>query len=99
MHDVVEAYAALATMGVNGEIYNICFGADAILRDIINELCEIAGVDVLIQVASDRLRANEQRRVRGSCEHLHAHTGWRPQISLTQLLKDTSAYWHSREVI
>lgn len=97
VRDIVRAYVALLKNGINGEIYNVCSGTERSLREIISALCLAAGVEMQINVVADRLRATEQRHMRGSYDHLRAHTGWVPCIPLAQTLQDILNYWHSKE--
>jgi GDP-4-dehydro-6-deoxy-D-mannose reductase len=97
VRDIVRAYVLLLERGRNGQIYNVCSGTERSLRDLIGRLCALAGIQMQIKVAPERLRAVEQRRVRGSYAKLHAETGWEPAIPLAETLRDILQYWTERE--
>lgn len=96
VRDIVDAYLELLAHGRNGEAYNVCSGVERSLREIIEGLLEAAGVRMEIQVAAERLRPSEQRRMRGSFAKLHSHTGWKPRIPLARTLADIVAYWEGK---
>lgn len=93
VRDIVRAYDGLLRKGRNGEAYNVCSGVERSMRDIINALCALCGVEVDIVVDPQRLRPAQQRRMRGSFAKLAADTGWAPAIPFDRTLRDIIAYW------
>jgi GDP-4-dehydro-6-deoxy-D-mannose reductase len=93
VRDVVRAYASLLASGRNGEAYNVCSGVERKLRDVVQLLLAGAGVELPIEVDPSLLRPTEQRRMAGSFAKLQADTGWQPEISLDQTLRDMLSYW------
>lgn len=96
VRDIVRAYGDLLRAGLNGEAYNVCSGAERSLGEIIEALLRISGVTMQVEIDSQRLRPSEQRRMRGSYDKLHRHTGWQPDIALEQTLKDILDYWDGK---
>lgn len=96
VRDIVRAYALLLERGRNGHVYNVCSATERSLRELIDGLCSAAGIEMRIQVAPERLRAVEQRRMCGSYEKLRAETGWEPIVPLGQTLRDILQYWTER---
>jgi GDP-4-dehydro-6-deoxy-D-mannose reductase len=88
VRDVVAAYLALARDGARGEIYNVCSGAGRSVRDVLRELIAIAGVPVEVREDPERMRPLDVPVFVGSAQKLEAATGWRPQIPLSQSLRD-----------
>ena len=84
--DIVHAYELLLQQGVNGECYNVCSGQEFYLRDLVERLIKLAGVDARLEVDPERFRPAEQARIWGSYDKLHKHTGWRPLISMDETL-------------
>lgn len=97
VRDVVLAYEALLHRGVNGTAYNICSGVERSLRDVIERLSALAGIDTTVLQESGRLRPAEQRRVCGSRELIHRDTGWKPRIPIEKALTDLLMYWEEIE--
>lgn len=93
VRDVVRAYIMLLSEGKSGESYNVCSGKDKSIREILEQLMILAGVQASIKQDSARFRPTEQRRVYGSYHKLLVATGWRPEISLEQSLVDNLNYW------
>lgn len=97
VRDIVRAYGMLLAKGRNGEAYNVCSGVERSLRQIIRSLLDASEIDLEIEVDPRRLRALEQRRMRGSFEKLHARCGWQPEVPFEQTLKDTLDYWERKD--
>ena len=95
VRDVVRAYRTLAEHAEPG-IYNVGSGVTRSARELIAALGEVAGVAVDHQIDPARVRAHEVFEIRGANDRLTAATGWRPEISLEQTLRDTLAWWRSR---
>jgi GDP-4-dehydro-6-deoxy-D-mannose reductase len=96
VRDATAAYALLLDRGRNGEAYNVCSGNDHSLRSVVECLLQLASVDARIVQDPTRLRASEQRRMRGSYAKLRADTGWEPTIGLEQSLGDILRNWEER---
>lgn len=97
VRDVLSAYFALLARGENGGVYNICSGREYVIRDLIQRMATLAGVDLEIVQDPARMRRAEQRRVRGSFERLQRVTGWQPTLSIEDTLKTVLSDWESRE--
>ena len=95
VRDVVRAYRMLAEHGEPG-IFNVCSGVTRSARELIATLAEVAGVAVDHQVDPAKVRAHEVQEIRGANDHLHATTGWTPEIPLETTLRDTLDWWRSK---
>lgn len=93
VRDVVHAYFALLQRGRAGEVYNVCSGSDCAIRSLLERLLELAGVNVRIDTAPERLRKAEQRRVRGDPEKIRLATGWQATTPLDESLTAMLHYW------
>jgi GDP-4-dehydro-6-deoxy-D-mannose reductase len=94
--DVVNAYIALLRSGVPGQVYNICSGQEHSIRGLIQQLADIAQVEMELVQDPARLRRAEQPRVCGSHARLQAVTGWTPEITIKQSLRAILSDWESR---
>lgn len=94
--DVVSAYLALLRSGVPGQVYNICSGQEHSIRSLIQQLADIAQVEMELVQDPARLRRAEQRRVCGSHARLQAVTGWTPETTIKQSLRAILSDWESR---
>ena len=91
VRDVVAAYAALLAQGHRGATYVIGSGVERRLRDILVQMCGIAGIAPEIRQDPARMRPAEQRRMVADAGRLRADTGWAPAIAFEQTLHDILA--------
>ncbi|MDD5376264.1 GDP-mannose 4,6-dehydratase [Acidithiobacillus sp.] len=96
VRDVVRAYTLLLEKGRNGGIYNVCSGREHSIRDLLQRLIALAGVEARIERDHARLRPAEQRRMVASFEALHRDTGWQPLIPMEQSLQDLLNDWEKQ---
>jgi GDP-4-dehydro-6-deoxy-D-mannose reductase len=93
VRDVVAAYRLLIERGAAGEVYNVCTGRSVLLLDLVERLLTLAGVDLTVEVAPERLRPVDVPDMRGDPRRLQQATGWQPAIDLDETLRDVLAYW------
>ena len=94
--DVVSAYFALLEKGTPGQVYNICSGHEQSIRSLIEQLGDLAEVELQLVQDPARMRRADQRRVCGSHLRLAQTTGWTPQISIQQSLRAILSDWETR---
>lgn len=95
VRDVLDAYLALLAQGEPGQTYNVCSGREVLLRDALQQLLDLAGVQAEVATDPARLRPAEQRRVCGSHAKLTHATGWQPRHPLRSTLSDLLQHWKS----
>ena len=93
VRDVVAAYRLLIERGAAGEVYNVCTGRSVLLLDLVERLLSLAGADLSVEVAPERLRPVDVPEMRGDPRRLEDLTGWRPAIDLDRTLRDVLDYW------
>jgi len=93
VRDVVRAYVVLLERGRSGNLYNVCSGKETLMRSLLDNLIQLSKIDIEVEQDPSLVRQQEQRRILGSFEKLHEETGWEPEISISQTLSDTLAYW------
>ena len=94
--DVVSAYFALLVKGTPGQVYNICSGHEQSIRSLIEQMGDLAEVELQLVQDPARMRRADQRRVCGSHQRLARTTGWTPQISIQQSLRAILSDWETR---
>jgi len=92
VRDTVEAYWIVAAQGVAGEIYNVSSGSPLSMQQIVSMLCDLAAVQVRIEVDREKFRPIETLRLFGDSSKVRA-LGWKPRIEFEQTLKDILDYW------
>jgi GDP-4-dehydro-6-deoxy-D-mannose reductase len=70
-------------------LYNICSGESVLTRDIVQKLAaEFGAPDIKIEIDPNRVRANDIMDIYGSSKKLREDTGWKPTISVDQMIHD-----------
>lgn len=92
VRDTVEAYWTVAARGVPGEIYNVSSHRPVSMQQIVSMLCNIAGVQVRIEVDQEKFRPIETMRLFGNSSKIRA-LGWEPRIEFEQTLRDILGWW------
>jgi GDP-4-dehydro-6-deoxy-D-mannose reductase len=93
VRDVAQAYAAAWERGTSGEAYNVCSGIGRSVRSVLDTLCEIVGVQVRTEVATERVRRASVPILVGSNDKLCAATGWAPRCAWRDTLAAVVADW------
>lgn len=88
VRDIVRAYRLLIEKGVSGSIYNICSGNSISGTEILNELIKLSKINPKIIIDKDKMRPSDIPELYGSYKKLNNDTGWEPEISITNTLKD-----------
>ena len=88
VRDVVRAYVALPQHGVPGEAYNVAREEGVTLRELFSRLADLMGVQVEPVTDPTLMRPGDIRYLVGNAGKLRQATGWSPQISLEQTLRD-----------
>ena len=96
VRDVVRAYVALMAGGTPGQVYNVCGGVAYAVRDVLDGLIAISGVQVDVEIAPELLRPVDQPLLLGTRDRIAAAVGWSPVIPLTETLRDLLAEWRTR---
>ncbi len=98
VRDVVRAYSLALQKGTPGEVYNIASGKGLKIKELLEKLIELSGVDITIEKDPERLRPSDVELLIGSPEKFQKITGWNPEIPIEQTLKDLLDYWRERIV-
>ncbi len=88
VRDIVAAYEAMFRHGKIGRIYLVASGIERKVRDLLADLCRLAGVAPEIRQDQTKLRPAEQRRMVADASLLTQDTGWRPQVPFKTTLSD-----------
>lgn len=95
VRDVARAYALLLERGEPGRPVNVCSGQGFTLRDYLDELIELSGVEAEIVEDPAVFRELDVERLVGNPSCLAA-LGWRPAVSKHDMLHDLLNYWRER---
>jgi len=95
VRDIVKGYWLALERGKPGEVYNICSGKSWRIRDVLDKLISLSGVDVKVEEDPSRLRPSDVPVLEGDSTKFIKDTGWKPEIPFEQTLKDLLDFWRS----
>ena len=95
VRDGVRALWILAQEGKSGEAYNICTGQAPSIRQALEMLIQISGVQAEIVHDPSRLRPSDEAVLLGDMKKLNA-LGWEPEIPFERTLTDIYNNWLER---
>lgn len=95
VRDVVRAYFLISEKGKSGDVYNIGSGKSYKISEILKMLLDLS--DKKIRVEEDPLLMMPSDNPDSVCDYskLESLTGWKPEISIEQTIKETLDYWRS----
>lgn len=93
VRDVVRAYTLLMQYGKPGETYNVGLGHAIAIQDILGQILEQTDAKIEVRVDPSKLRPVDVPIIEPDTSKIFRDTGWRPEITLTQTIKDTLDYW------
>ena len=96
VRDMVQAYIRLMEVGQSGEVYNAGSGQTYRMGDILERLAKRAHIKLFIDDQSDVIRKADTAVSRADIRKLGDATGWKPQYTLDQTLRDVLADWRAR---
>lgn len=91
VRDIVRGYQLLARS--KGGTYNLGSGRAISVRQLLDMLISIAGVEVVLEQDHSRMRPLEVPEVYGSFEAINRDCGWFPIIPIERSLTDVYQYW------
>jgi GDP-4-dehydro-6-deoxy-D-mannose reductase len=97
VRDIVRAYLLAAEKGKPGEVYNVGSGTAPRLREIVERLMGMTRAKIKLEVDPERKHAAEADVYVCDARRFRRLTGWRPQIRLERMLRDTLDYWRHLE--
>ena len=93
VRDIARAYWLSLEKGKPGTVYNICSGTSYSIKEILDKLVKLSGVDVDIKTDKGRLRPSDVPLLEGDYSAFHADTGWKPEIPIEKTLSDLLDFW------
>jgi GDP-4-dehydro-6-deoxy-D-mannose reductase len=98
VRDAAHAYKMLIDRGNNGEVYNVCSGREIYLKEALETLIALSGLEtksIPRKESVDRIRKSQQKRIVGSFSKINS-LGWEPKISMEKTLEDILKDWEIR---
>jgi len=93
VREVIEAYLLLLDKGESGAVYNVCSGKGVAMRELLDTLIAVSGIQVEVRVDPSRLRPADLPVLIGDPSKLRGATGFAPSGKLDAALSDLLADW------
>ena len=91
VRDIVRAYHLIVDRGQPGEAYNVASGVAHSIQHLLDSLLALTEIDIDVRVDPSRLRPVDVPEIRGDAGKLGADTGWQPEITFEETLRDVLA--------
>lgn len=96
VRDVVQAYDRILDLPEREAVYNVCSGRAVSIREMLDMMIAITGVNVDVVVDPERTRKSEVPVITGDASRLRSVSGWEPSIPIETTLRDLLDYWKER---
>lgn len=98
VRDVVKAYKLAIERDLpSGETFNICSGKGIKMKVMLEKLLKLSSKKITIEQDPSRLRPSDIPILVGSNEKFRKATGWKPTISIDQMLSDSLEFWRNQK--
>lgn len=93
--DVVRAYRLIAEKGRPGEIYNVGSGTAHSAQEILDKLVAMAGCPIPVEQDPAKMRPSDTPVICCDRSKLTRDTGWRPEIPMEVILRETLEWFRN----
>lgn len=97
VRDMVRGYWLSLEKGHAGEVYNLCTSKSYSIREILDMLIKLSGVEVDVRMDRGRLRPSDVPRLEGDYSKFKNDTGWEPEIPIEKTLSDLLEFWRENQ--
>jgi len=95
IRDSVKAYQLILEKGTPGDVYNLGSGISHSAKELLEILIANATVAITIETDSTKLRPSDVPEIVCDNKKVVSLTGWKPEISFDQTVKDILDYWRN----
>lgn len=95
VRDIVRAYRLLMERGSAGEIYNVGSGKAYQIRELLEMLVDMSGVEIEIYQDPEKMRPIDLPLIQSDIGKLAERTGYEPEYDIRQTLEGTLHYWRA----
>lgn len=93
VRDIARAYRLIAEKGQPGQVYNVGSGRAYSAKEILYMLCSRAHCSIPVKQSPDKMRPSDTPVICCDRSKLTAHTGWKPELSMDQILDEVLQWW------
>ena len=94
--DVVRAYRLIMERGNSGEIYNVGSGKTWQVQEVLDRMRALASREIPVVQDPSRMRPSDTPVICCDRSKLTRDTGWEPEHSLEEMLRDTLEDYRSK---
>jgi len=95
VRDVVKAYVKLIQAGEAGETYNVGSGNAKAIQEILDLIVSMSDSEVKVEIDPNKIRPVDVPIIEADITKIHELTGWEPEITLEQTIRETLDYWRA----
>ena len=92
--DVVRGFYLAALKGKRGEAYNLCATRAYEISEILRIAVRLSGVKPEIRPVPRLMRPSDERIILGQTKKARKDIGWKPLLSIEQILQSMLEYWN-----
>ena len=96
VRDTVRAYWLALQEGQPGEVYNVGSGVARSIGEMLDVLLSLTRQRIEVRQEASRLRPSDVKILWADPGKFQRQTGWRPEISFEQTMRDLLDYWRRR---
>jgi len=96
VRDVVKAYVKLVQAGLSGETYNVGSGNAQEIRQILDTIISMSDAKISVEIDPNKIRPVDVPIIEADITKINELTGWKPEISIEQTIRETLDYWRER---
>ncbi len=96
VRDIVRGYWLSLEKGEPGEVYNLGSGKAVTIRELLDLILSMSGVDIEVRQMPERMRPSDVELLVCDYGKFKAATGWEPEIPLEKTIGDLLDYWRER---
>ena len=93
VRDIVKAHILALEKGKAGDVYNLGTGKSYAMKEVLDKLLSLSTVKISVEKDPALMRPADVPNLVSNSEKFRALSGWKPEISLEQTLKDILDYW------
>lgn len=95
VRDMVRAYVLSLDGCEEGEAYNIGTGKSHTIQEVLDKVLALTKINITVESDDTLFRPSDIPELRCNAAKFTKATGWKPEISLDQTVKDMLEYWRA----
>ncbi|MGB9834916.1 MAG: GDP-mannose 4,6-dehydratase [bacterium] len=96
VRDIVRGYWAITEYGDPGEVYNLGSGQAYAIKEVLEILLEISGLEVSVEQDQSRMRPSDVPILLADITKIKNKANWAPSIPFRKTLEDLFNYWSEK---